>query len=67
MSETRNERELETATDIVMQLHYLGPESLENLLHSVLAELDRKGGFRTGSSKNLALFAVRNIANAGRR
>jgi myo-inositol-1-phosphate synthase len=57
----RNEREIETATDVYMQLQYLGSESLENLLHSVTAELERKGGFRTKETKSLALFAVNNV------
>ena len=40
-----------------MQLQYLGNESLTNLLHSVIAEIERKGGF-SEESKNLALFAI---------
>lgn len=67
MTEARNEREIETALDILMLLHYLGAESLENLLHSVLAELGRKGGFRSGDTKRVALFAVKEVGKAGRR
>jgi len=58
----RSEREIDTATDIVCQLQYLGQESLENLVHSVLAELGRKDGFRNARSKEVALFAVKEIS-----
>jgi hypothetical protein len=57
----RSENEIERATDIVYQLHYLGQESLENLVHSVLAELGRKAGFRNAVSKEVALFAVKEV------
>lgn len=57
----RSESELERATSIVCQLHYLGQESLENLVHSVLAELGRKDGFRDAVSKEVALFAVKEV------
>jgi hypothetical protein len=61
-TQQRSEREEETATDIVMQLQYLGQESLENLIHSVVAEIGRKGGFRTKGAKDLAVFAVKETA-----
>jgi hypothetical protein len=58
-----SQRELDTAEGIHMQLHRLGVESLTNLLHSVIAEIERKGGF-PGESKAVALFALRNIGGA---
>jgi hypothetical protein len=55
----RTEREIEVATDIYMQLQYLGQESLQNLLHSVVAEIGRKGGFLSKEARKSALFAVK--------
>lgn len=57
----RSERETEVATDIYMQLQYLGQESLQNLLHSVVAEIGRKGGFLSPYAKYLAAWAIKQI------
>lgn len=43
-NDKRSEREIDTATDVFMQLQYLGVESLTNLFYSVIAEIERKGG-----------------------
>jgi hypothetical protein len=40
----RSAQEVERAGDLYMQLQYLGLESLTNLLHSLEAEIVRKGG-----------------------
>ena len=53
MPDSRTPEEIERATDVYMQLQYLGLESLYNLKASVEAEIERKGGKKTSESRRL--------------
>ncbi len=56
----RSSEEVKRATEVYMKLQYLSPESLNNLLHSVVAEIERKGGL-TKEEKYNALSPIKRV------